>query len=792
MTQGESPPVTAIRVLILRRGKVVRSYKTCAESLSIGTAKTCTIRVAGDSSIKSKHVSVYFEDGVLVLLPEPGAEVWLNGELVDYALPSPTDVIKTGRLTFSVGIASPDDSVVSSLPSAGKRLADGAKIEPMRPDGLAKAHIPRLPRPSTPGHSKARESMPPSSAFSGAAAVPESRVSAMPRPVTPEEMSPISWPKEPSESRGAKASSSPAQGQKEALRPVHRADSRVPRPKSAPPPVPMGTRRPPATPEPAPGREEADWDSDDLPKFETDGSLEEELSTVVESWKNPEPFVHIAPTVTRSGDTLAIATREVDKPAEGVFSSIDRADEPPASNSNEGALPMVEEAAPVRRGDTRSIATRISRGSPERAISEATTEAREGGTGELLDEESYFEQEDLEEQHFEEPFDLAEVLLSEPDPGIAEAKGAKARYCAAHVVRMVSDRVVEVAAILPGQSYTPHSQELHCTLNGGRLFIRSLKPVTGELHRAGMVALLSDVPLKRKWRNVMLVEGDQAVLEGERNSYCIEVYRPPLVKRERRKRFDRDLLKTALIALGLQALFALTITLFGIVDAQDRLMPGQIVVAEVEVARPNVEIPWAKGDLPPQLDAIDLSEKRPFIGKTTLQRIESCVAKRKDGGEKPRASLRALVDNLRGGGALAFVVFKPAQSIRPEAAAHALETRADGPAGMVTREPGDLVIRGTMSPLEIEPVVAANFAAVEECYKSHSTGDPKLAGRAVFHWTVGRDGAVMEAHLGESTLGNLELTQCILDSIMQWRFPIPQGWPVARIAYPFVFESAPL
>ena len=79
MTTQPQNEATLIRVRILRGGKVVRSYKVHADSLTIGSGTGCTIRVAGDTSLKAKHVSVYFDDGALALVPEPGAQVTLNG-----------------------------------------------------------------------------------------------------------------------------------------------------------------------------------------------------------------------------------------------------------------------------------------------------------------------------------------------------------------------------------------------------------------------------------------------------------------------------------------------------------------------------------------------------------------------------------------------------------------------------------------------------------------------------------------------------------------------------------------
>jgi hypothetical protein len=137
-----------IKVRLLRAGKVIRSYKIRSDTFTIGSGEGCTIRAAGDKSLKPIHATMYIEDGDLTLVPESGALVFLNGEAVDFALPGPDDVLKAGRLTFNAEVAASMKSTIPPPPAyTGPGIGTPIKD---REDATEKRVDPRPPASKQP------------------------------------------------------------------------------------------------------------------------------------------------------------------------------------------------------------------------------------------------------------------------------------------------------------------------------------------------------------------------------------------------------------------------------------------------------------------------------------------------------------------------------------------------------------------------------------------------------------------------------------------------------------------
>jgi len=138
-------PAGIIKVRLLRGSRIIRSYKVRADTFTIGSAKGCTIRAAGDPGLKDRHAAFYIEGDEIHLVPEPGAEVLLNDESVDFAVPGPDDIIKMGRLTMKVELARTMESIVPpaaaeakpQVPKTPKPLSD-----PLRSTLSSKVKIP--------------------------------------------------------------------------------------------------------------------------------------------------------------------------------------------------------------------------------------------------------------------------------------------------------------------------------------------------------------------------------------------------------------------------------------------------------------------------------------------------------------------------------------------------------------------------------------------------------------------------------------------------------------------------
>ncbi|MDJ0764034.1 MAG: AgmX/PglI C-terminal domain-containing protein [Myxococcota bacterium] len=140
-------PVVKLR--LLRAGTVVRTYKLRKEVVTIGAAEGCTVRAAGDPNLAAIHATVYIEEGELTIVPEPGAQLLLNGEPADVVIPQPNDVIKVGRLAFHVELA---QTMESLAPPPARAAAGHQRSKPSvpRPQAPAKESLLKQTRPETP------------------------------------------------------------------------------------------------------------------------------------------------------------------------------------------------------------------------------------------------------------------------------------------------------------------------------------------------------------------------------------------------------------------------------------------------------------------------------------------------------------------------------------------------------------------------------------------------------------------------------------------------------------------
>lgn len=161
-----APPGTGggMRIRLLKRGRVVKSYKVKPDTFTIGSGKEATIRAAGVEGLAPKHALVWLDDGIPTLVPSSGCTVRVNGETVQFARLDPDDVVTIGKLELqiaavgaegaeeapqsgrSAGLAAgPDDdgpTMVSAAPVDPLAQTDAVPQPPARP-----MPAPVAPRP---------------------------------------------------------------------------------------------------------------------------------------------------------------------------------------------------------------------------------------------------------------------------------------------------------------------------------------------------------------------------------------------------------------------------------------------------------------------------------------------------------------------------------------------------------------------------------------------------------------------------------------------------------------------
>jgi TonB family protein len=90
----------------------------------------------------------------------------------------------------------------------------------------------------------------------------------------------------------------------------------------------------------------------------------------------------------------------------------------------------------------------------------------------------------------------------------------------------------------------------------------------------------------------------------------------------------------------------------------------------------------------------------------------------------------------------------------------------------------------------IAKVIRRHWNEIKYCYETQLNQNPHLAGKVAVAFTINGTGAVSEADVSESSMGNASVEDCILKDIKRWRFPEPRGNGQVFVTYPWVFKAA--
>jgi TonB family protein len=85
----------------------------------------------------------------------------------------------------------------------------------------------------------------------------------------------------------------------------------------------------------------------------------------------------------------------------------------------------------------------------------------------------------------------------------------------------------------------------------------------------------------------------------------------------------------------------------------------------------------------------------------------------------------------------------------------------------------------------IHRVVQAHKSTIQFCYEKELAKKPDLAGRVTTRFSIDASGAVTEASVTDSTLGDANVEGCMLRQIKSWKFPAK----ATTVTYPFRFET---
>ena len=100
----------------------------------------------------------------------------------------------------------------------------------------------------------------------------------------------------------------------------------------------------------------------------------------------------------------------------------------------------------------------------------------------------------------------------------------------------------------------------------------------------------------------------------------------------------------------------------------------------------------------------------------------------------------------------------------------------------------EAIVGGGLDKELISDVINRNIGQVRFCYEQGLQGDPALAGRVAVDFTIGGQGQVKVASVGNTTLNSKMVEDCILLRLKTWKFPLPEGGADVKVSYPFALR----
>jgi TonB family protein len=89
----------------------------------------------------------------------------------------------------------------------------------------------------------------------------------------------------------------------------------------------------------------------------------------------------------------------------------------------------------------------------------------------------------------------------------------------------------------------------------------------------------------------------------------------------------------------------------------------------------------------------------------------------------------------------------------------------------------------------IAALIRKNIGHILYCYERSLSANPNLFGKVSVRFVIGASGKVETQKIGESTLRDGRVENCILDKVANWKFPEPKGGVQVVVTYPFLFKT---
>lgn len=94
---------------------------------------------------------------------------------------------------------------------------------------------------------------------------------------------------------------------------------------------------------------------------------------------------------------------------------------------------------------------------------------------------------------------------------------------------------------------------------------------------------------------------------------------------------------------------------------------------------------------------------------------------------------------------------------------------------------------GSLDKEVIRGVIRGHLGEVKACYDTVWTTHPDAQGRMMVRLGIAPSGSVETSCLVSSSLNDSSVELCVVDDLLRWTFPRPDGGGWVIVSYPFVF-----
>lgn len=100
------------------------------------------------------------------------------------------------------------------------------------------------------------------------------------------------------------------------------------------------------------------------------------------------------------------------------------------------------------------------------------------------------------------------------------------------------------------------------------------------------------------------------------------------------------------------------------------------------------------------------------------------------------------------------------------------------------------IVQGGLAKEVIARIVNRHQNEIKYCYEKELTKDPNLGGKVAIMWIIDATGAVNTASVAQSTMGNANVENCMLQRVRRWKFPQPKGGGIVQVTYPWILKPS--